>query len=123
MKNLSLAAGLILLISLSSALVAEDGLVFHDDYYLGFSQGAYYGLMLAGVDYDVAWCMKSELAYEASAMGSGGEFQEKMNGCWLSVAKRTRIANDCAGIEFGHKAAPLRISMRAPTTIIGDIHG
>ncbi|MCH8301894.1 MAG: hypothetical protein IH912_03995 [Proteobacteria bacterium] len=78
MKNLSLAAGLILLISLSSALVAEDGLVFHDDYYLGFSQGAYYGLMLAGVDYDVAWCMKSELAYEASAMGTGGEFQAKI---------------------------------------------
>ena len=44
----------------------------------GLSQGAYYGLMLAGVDYDVAWCMKSELAYEGSAMGSGGEFQAKM---------------------------------------------
>ncbi|MCH8336460.1 MAG: hypothetical protein IIC61_11290 [Proteobacteria bacterium] len=78
MKNLLLPAALTLLISLSSALVAKDGLEYHADYYLGFSQGAYYGLMLAGVDYDVAWCMKSELAYEASAMGTGGEFQAKI---------------------------------------------
>ncbi len=78
MKNLSLAAWLTLLISQSSLLVAKDDLDFHDDYYLGFSQGAYYGLMLAGVDYDVAWCLKSELAYEASAMGTGGEFQAKI---------------------------------------------
>ena len=63
---------------LSPALIADDGLEFHEDYYLGFSQGAYYGLMLAGVDYDVAWCMKSELAYEGAAMGSGGEFQAKI---------------------------------------------
>jgi len=59
-------------------LTADDGLEFHDDYYLGFSQGAYYGLMLAGVDYNVAWCMKSELAYEATAMGTGGAFQAKI---------------------------------------------
>lgn len=78
MKKLSLIAGLASLLALSPALTADDGLEFHDDYYLGFSQGAYYGLMLAGVDYDVAWCMKSELAYEAAAMGSGGEFQEKI---------------------------------------------
>ena len=78
MKKWSLAAGLILFVTLSSALIAQDGLDFHDDYYLGFSQGAYYGLMLAGVDYDVAWCMKSELAHEASAMGRGGEFQAKI---------------------------------------------
>ena len=63
---------------LSPVLIADDSLDFHDDYYLGFSQGAYYGLMLAGVDYDVAWCMKSELAYEGAAMGSGGEFQAKI---------------------------------------------
>ncbi len=63
---------------LSPALIADDGLQFHEDYYLGFSQGAYYGLMLAGVDYDVAWCMKSELAYEGATMGSGGEFQDKI---------------------------------------------
>ncbi len=63
---------------LSPTLSADDGLDFHEDYYLGFSQGAYYGLMLAGVDYDVAWCMKSELDYEGAAMGSGGEFQAKI---------------------------------------------
>lgn len=59
-------------------LNANDGLDFHDDYYLGFSQGAYYGLMLGGVDYDVAWCVKSELAHVGSDMGSGGEFQARM---------------------------------------------
>jgi hypothetical protein len=78
MKRLSLAAGLASLLALSPALTADDGLEFHDDYYLGFSQGAYYGLMLAGVDYNVAWCMKSELAYEAAAMGTGGAFQAKI---------------------------------------------
>ena len=85
MKKSSLGVVLTVLISLSPVLIANDGLEFHADYYLGFSQGAYYGLMLAGVDYDVAWCMKSELAYEAAAMGSGGEFQEKieqmLSGC------------------------------------------
>ncbi len=59
-------------------LNASDGLDFHEDYYLGFSQGAYYGLMLAGVDYDVAWCMKSELAHVGAEMGTGGEFQARM---------------------------------------------
>ena len=54
MKKLSLIAGLAPLLALSPALTADDGLEFHDDYYLGFSQGAYYGLMLAGVDYNVA---------------------------------------------------------------------
>jgi len=66
MKRLSLAAGLASLLALSPALTADDGLEFHDDYYLGFSQGAYYGLMLAGVDYNVAWC------------GTGGAFQAKI---------------------------------------------
>ena len=68
----------LVIVVLSASLVADDSLDFHDDYYLGFSQGAYYGLMLAGVDYDVAWCMKSELAYVAADMGTGGEFQENM---------------------------------------------
>lgn len=68
----------IAIVLLPLALTADDGLEFHDDYYLGFSQGAYYGLMLGGVDYDVAWCMKAELAYEGAAMGTGGEFQAKM---------------------------------------------
>ena len=31
--------------------------------------------MLAGEDYHVAWCMKSELEYEAATLGTGGEFQ------------------------------------------------
>ncbi len=75
MKKSSLAIAIALL---SPVLTADDGLEFHQDYYLGFSQGAYYGLMLAGVDYDVAWCMKSELAFEGAAMGSGGAFQEKI---------------------------------------------
>ena len=66
------------IVLLSPGLVADDGLDFHEDYYLGFSQGAYYGLMLAGVDYDVAWCMKSELAYAGAAIGTGGEFQARM---------------------------------------------
>lgn len=66
------------IIVLSAGLAADDGLDFHEDYYLGFSQGAYYGLMLGGVDYDVAWCMKSELAYVGADMGTGGEFQQKM---------------------------------------------
>ena len=76
-------------ILMSRALTADDGLEFHEDYYLGFSQGAYYGLMLGGVDYDVAWCMKSELAYEAAAMGTGGEFQAKMER--MLVACRARF--------------------------------
>ena len=74
MKRLYIALGVLL----SLGLAADDGLQFHEDYYLGFSQGAYYGLMLAGVDYDVAWCMKAELAHEAAEMGTGGEFQAKM---------------------------------------------
>ena len=61
-----------------AGLAADDGPEFHEDYYLGFSQGAYYGLMLAGVDYHVAWCMKSELAAEGAALGAGAEFQAKL---------------------------------------------
>lgn len=68
-----------MLVAGSPALVAsDDNLAFHEDYYLGFSQGVYYGLMLAGSDYEVAWCMKSELAYEAENLGTGGEFQAAM---------------------------------------------
>lgn len=62
---------------------------FGEEYYLGFSQGAYYGLMLAGEDYHVAWCMKSELEYEAAGLGSGGEFQAKLEG----LLDRCRDAN------------------------------
>ncbi len=67
------------LLIVSPTLIAQDdGLNFHDDYYLGFSQGVYYGLMLAGAEYDVAWCVKSEIAYEAENMGTGGDFQVKL---------------------------------------------
>lgn len=75
MKEANLAVVIALL---PAGLHADDVLDFHDDYYLGFSQGAYYGLMLAGVDYDVAWCMKSELAHVGAEMGAGGEFQARM---------------------------------------------
>ena len=57
---------------------SDTSLTFHDDYYLGFSQGVYYGLMLGGVDYDTAWCVKGELDYLSSDLGVGGEFQETL---------------------------------------------
>jgi malonyl CoA-acyl carrier protein transacylase len=50
----------------------------HEDYYAGFSQGAYYGLLLAGEEYEVAWCMRGELVHEAKGMGQGAEFQKTM---------------------------------------------
>jgi hypothetical protein len=84
MKKSSLAIAIALL---SPALTADDGLEFHEDYYLGFSQGAYYGLMLAGVDYDVAWCMKSELAFEGAARRR-----------WAPVASSRRRSNKCSSI-------------------------
>lgn len=57
---------------------ANVGLDVHEDYYRGFAHGTYYGLMLGGVDYHVAWCMKVELEYEAADMGTGEDFQRKM---------------------------------------------
>ncbi|MDH3441825.1 MAG: hypothetical protein OEM63_13795 [Gammaproteobacteria bacterium] len=56
----------------------NEGPNFHEDYYLGFSQGAYYGLMLAGIEYDVAWCVKGELDYAGAALGSGSDFQQNI---------------------------------------------
>lgn len=67
-------------------------LEFHEDYYLGFSQGVYYGLMLAGVEYDVAWCMKGEVDHAGPAIGSGGEFQRNMEG--MLAACRSPAAVD-----------------------------
>ena len=79
MKKPCRAATVAALLIVSPTLIAQDdGLNFHDDYYLGFSQGVYYGLMLAGAEYDVAWCVKSELAYEAENLGTGGDFQVKL---------------------------------------------
>lgn len=65
-----------LLLTCQSAAWGE--LNVHDDYYAGFSQGAYYGLLLAGEDYDTAWCMRGELVHEAKGMGQGAEFQQTM---------------------------------------------
>jgi len=67
---------------LALSAVSGDGTVageHSDDYYYGFSQGVYYGLLLAGEDYQAAWCMKSELEYEAPNLGTGGEFQQKLD--------------------------------------------
>ena len=75
--------GPILFMSLAAGMApaqtdSEGALRFHEDYYLGFSQGVYYGLMLGGIDYEVAWCMKGELDYAGPAVGTGGEFQQNM---------------------------------------------
>ena len=74
---------LFVLVSLAAGLAPAQNdstasLGFHDDYYLGFSQGVYYGLMLGGIDYEVAWCMKGELDYAGPSVGTGGEFQQNM---------------------------------------------
>ena len=84
---LALAAALV-----PAGLLADDEPELSGDYYLGFSQGAYYGLMLAGVDYHVAWCVKSELAYEGAAIGAGAEFQAKLEQIFANC--RTRFALD-----------------------------
>lgn len=76
LKIPSLVIALLLLSVLPAA--GSDGFDFHEDYYRGFAHGAYYGLMLAGVDYHVAWCMKAELEYEAASMGTGADFQQKL---------------------------------------------
>jgi hypothetical protein len=63
----------------SAAMAVEEAEPqFHDDYYAGFAQGFYYGLLLSGEDYELAWCMKSELGYEAESLGTGEAFQKKL---------------------------------------------
>jgi len=72
---------LVLLVALAGPTTlnaVDEGLNLHEDYYLGFSQGAYYGLMLAGVDYDVAWCVKGELDFTGENLGSGSDFQRNI---------------------------------------------
>ncbi|MEX2126074.1 MAG: hypothetical protein WD795_19445 [Woeseia sp.] len=69
-------AALGLLFACQSAVPGE--LDVHEDYYAGFAQGTYYGLLLAGEDYEVAWCMRGELVFEAKGMGQGVEFQRTM---------------------------------------------
>lgn len=78
MRYLPTTCALASCILLSPALIADDELNFHADYFLGFSQGAYYGLMLGGVSYDAAWCVKAELAHAAETMGAGAEFQQRL---------------------------------------------
>ena len=88
MNGFRRTALLLLLLTGSAPPEAQDAAFdFHSDYYLGFSQGAYYGLMLAGVEYDVAWCVKGELEFEAAGLGAGGEFQANIE----------RIYKACSG--------------------------
>ena len=61
---------------------------FHADYYLGFSHGAFYGLMLAGVEYDVAWCVKGELDFEAEKLGAGSAFQARMERIYVDCREK-----------------------------------
>lgn len=58
--------------------LARAELDVHEDYYAGFAQGAYYGLLLAGEGYEVAWCMRGELDVEARGMGTGEDFQRTL---------------------------------------------
>jgi len=74
-----------------SAVPAE--LEVHEDYYAGFAQGAYYGLLLAGEDYHVAWCMRGELEIEARGMGQGAEFQKTME----------RLLEQCRATQNGEQ--------------------
>ena len=80
-----MATTAVLLCLLGTPEAQEDVPGLDDDYYLGFSQGAYYGLMLAGIEYDVAWCVKAELDFEAGRLGAGSEFQARLE----------RIFTDC----------------------------
>ncbi len=80
-----------MMLSLFTAAVAssqDEALELHEDYSLGFSQGVYYGLLLAGTEYDIAWCVKSELDYEGDSMGSGGEFQVAMEALLATCRSR-----------------------------------
>ncbi|MDX1516615.1 MAG: hypothetical protein R3288_07240 [Woeseiaceae bacterium] len=88
-KALPLISVALLLVSFATA--TGDDLDVHEDYYRGFAHGAYYGLMLAGVDYHVAWCMKAELQHEAAAMGTGAEFQRKLEALLDSCQKETSV--------------------------------
>lgn len=93
MKLKPVAATLCLLIALPLALPARDEtLGFHADYYLGFSQGTYYGLMLAGVGYDVAWCMKSEVEFIGTDLGAGAEFQRALESMLRECRERIEEA-------------------------------
>jgi hypothetical protein len=71
----------VLLICLVCSATANPGLAeFPDDYFEGFAQGVYYGLLLRDEQYEIAWCMKSELGYEARNLGTGEDFQRRLEG-------------------------------------------
>ena len=78
------------LTTLPASGVGDDALNVHPDYYRGFAQGAYYGLMLEGGSYDEAWCLKYELEAQGEDMGTSGEFQAKLDG--LLTTCRARVA-------------------------------
>lgn len=78
LRHLLVSAGIASLLVQSPGQAAEPAMEVHEDYYRGFAQGAYYGLMLAGEDYHLAWCMKVELEHAARGMGTGAEFQRTM---------------------------------------------
>lgn len=87
-------------LGLSLFAAAEPGLEVHDDYYRGFAHGAYYGLMLAGVDYHVAWCMKAELEHEAESMGTGADFQRKLEAL-LDKCRQQNSDEEAAATDIG----------------------
>lgn len=72
----------------------HDSPRFHDDYYEGFAQGVYYGLLLRGEDYAIAWCMKSELGYEAKSLGTGADFQKNIEGLLQRCRENSSGAED-----------------------------
>lgn len=72
----------------------DDAPQFHDDYYEGFAQGVYYGLLLRGEDYAIAWCMKSELGYEAKSLGTGGDFQKNIESLLARCREKSSGAED-----------------------------
>ncbi len=79
-----------------STVEGDASLPFDDDYYEGFAQGVYYGLLLRGEEYGIAWCMKSELGFEAKSLGTGGEFQKRIEG----------LLEHCRASSAGGKSAP-----------------
>ena len=86
------------------------------DYDRGFAQGAYYGLMLAGASYDVAWCMKYELEARDTELGSGGEFQKVLDATLKTC--RDRVADSQPGYaSFARTTLIARKSELQPSVV------
>lgn len=92
MFRYAMIAAILLVSPWYSATADSEIPEFHDDYYEGFAQGVYYGLLLRDEPYEVAWCMKSELGYEAKGLGTGEDFQQKLNGLLASCRKTAKTA-------------------------------